>query len=156
MVSFLVRPTSVKILRKQSFLTEGVKVQIVCEVISLPMITMNCDDDDDPGGGDNDDAGDGDNDDPGDGDNDDPGDGDNDDPGGGDDDDANLQARGSEPAAQIQWAIGEEPVSGPMVQVSSLSPLSPAPSSPLSSLFPPYSPSSISSTSLLEAQAPAY
>ena len=29
------RPTSVKILRKQSFLTEGVKVRIVCEVSFL-------------------------------------------------------------------------------------------------------------------------
>ena len=28
-----------------------------------------------------------------------------------------LQARGSEPPAQIQWALGERPVSGPMVQV---------------------------------------
>ena len=38
-----VRPTSVKILRKQSFLTEGVKVQIVCEVIWLMVIlTEDC------------------------------------------------------------------------------------------------------------------
>ena len=36
-----------------------------------------------------------------------------------DDDDDNCQARGSEPPAQIQWALGERPVSGPMVQVSS-------------------------------------
>ena len=32
---YLVRPQSVKILRKQNFLTEGVKVQIICEVRNL-------------------------------------------------------------------------------------------------------------------------